>query len=593
MSAIIGPGRRVGGRYLLLQPIGQGGMGTVWRGRDELLSREVAIKEASPPSDLTADERAAFRERTLLEARTAARLNHANVVRVYDVVEEADGWPWIVMELVEARSLRDLVQADGPLTPEQAASVALQLMAALRAAHDVGIMHRDVKPGNILIDADGHAMLADFGVARTNDSPTLTASGMILGSPAYLPPERAKGGRGGPESDIWSLGATIYAVVEGHPPFDRNGALATLMAVAADEPDPPIRCGPLWPVISGLLQRDPAMRLTADAAETMLREIAGPDDLGRTVPVARSAEADTGRETDQPGDRLRLAEQTRAFRPAALRPGAAVADAPAVAPRPHQKGSPDGGDSERPVRSPDLARPRRWPGSLARGPLAAVAAVLVAAIALIVGLPKLSQDGRDSAGPAAAGHSASAPASRSARASSPSASPAPSGTATSPATGSRPAAVGARAPVPAGFRRYRDATGFSIAVPRNWTVSHQQGLIYVTPPAGRAFLMIQQTDHPNPNPLADWQQQEANRIGTYPDYHRILLAAIRYPQAAKAADWEFTYDRGGVPTRVLNRNVLANPAHAYALYWSVPAAQWNQDWHFFRTFALTFQPAGS
>ena len=568
---MIEPGRVVGGRYLLLRAIGQGGMGTVWRARDELLSREVAVKQASPPADLTAAERQAFRERTLLEARTAARLNHPNVVTVYDVVEEADGWPWIVMELVEARSLRDLVLADGPLTPAQAASVGLQLMAALRAAHGLGIMHRDVKPGNVMIDADGHAVLADFGVARTDDSPTLTSSGMILGSPAYMPPERARGGRGGPESDLWSLGATIYAAVEGHPPFDRNGALATLMAVAAEEPDPPRRCGPLWPVISGLLRRDPATRLTADAAEAMLREIAGPDELGQTVPVAAEAAAETGREAGQPGDRLRLAEQTRAFRPAALGPDAAVASAPAAAPPRSRKPPADGAPGQRPVRR-------------ARWLVAGLVAAAVAVIALIVWLPDLTSGSRGSAGPDAAGHSASARTSPSAPA--PSASP-------SPASARPRPAVGARAVVPAGFRRYRDPTGFSIAVPGNWTVSHQQGLIYVTPPGGRAFLMIQQTDHPQQNPLADWRQQEANRIGTYPGYHRIRLAAIAYPQAEKAADWEFSYDRGGVPTRVLSRNVLANPAHAYALYWSVPAAQWNQDWHFFQTFAVTFQPAGS
>ena len=215
-----------------------------------------------------------LRERTLREARTAARLSHPNVVTIYDVVEDG-GRPWIVMELVPARSLRDIVAENGPLTPQRAAEVGLQVLAALGAAHSLGIMHRDVKPGNVLIDAGGRAVLADFGIARTQDSPTLTTSGVLVGSPSYIAPERARGERGGRESDLWSLGATLYAAVEGWPPYDRNGALATLTAVVAEDPDPPRRCGALWPVISGLLARDPARRLGPAEAREMLRQVAG------------------------------------------------------------------------------------------------------------------------------------------------------------------------------------------------------------------------------------------------------------------------------------------------------------------------------
>jgi len=147
--------------------------------------------------------------------------------------------------------------------------------------------------------------------------------------------------------------------------------------------------------------------------------------------------------------------------------------------------------------------------------------------------------------------------------------------------------------VPAGYHRYRDATGFSIAVPDGWAVSHQGHYVYVTPPSKGSFLLIDQSGHPNPNPLADWRQQEANRIRTFPGYHRIRLQAINYPQAEKAADWEFTYYRGGILTHVLNRNILANSTHAYALYWSTPETEWNADFHIFEVFARTFQPAGS
>jgi serine/threonine protein kinase len=235
--------RIVAGRYRLIEHLGSGGMGTVWLAQDELLRRRVAVKEVFPPPGLTESERQVLRERTLREARTAARLSHPNVVTIYDVAED-DGRPWIVMELIEARSLRELVDQNGPLDPRAAARVGLQLLAALRSAHAIGVMHRDVKPGNVLMHADGRAVLADFGIARAEDSPATTTSGVLVGSPSYIAPERAQGERGGPASDLWSLGATLYAAVEGRPPYDRAGALPTLMAVvsAASAPPQPSRC---------------------------------------------------------------------------------------------------------------------------------------------------------------------------------------------------------------------------------------------------------------------------------------------------------------------------------------------------------------
>ena len=273
MGAPIVTGHVVAGRYRLISALGNGGMGTVWLAEDDLLSRQVAVKEVSPPADMTEHERALLRERTLREARTAARLSHPNVVTIYDVVED-DGRPWIVMELVPSRSLRDVVDAEGPLSPQQAAGVGLQVLAALKAAHALGIMHRDVKPGNVLIAADGRAVLADFGIARTQDSTALTTSGVLVGSPSYIAPERARGERGGPESDLWSLGATLYALVEGRPAYDRAGPLPTLMAVVNEDPDPPSRAGALWPVIRGLLDHVPSRRLGPDEAERMLRQVA-------------------------------------------------------------------------------------------------------------------------------------------------------------------------------------------------------------------------------------------------------------------------------------------------------------------------------
>ncbi len=195
-------------------------------------------------------------------------------------------------------------------------------------------------------------------------------------------------------------------------------------------------------------------------------------------------------------------------------------------------------------------------------------------------------------------HHSSAAAARPARGSSATASTSPQAatpTAGSGGTGSAPApgagtGVGSSAPVPAGYHRYQDPTGFSIAMPDGWQMSHQGHYVYLTPPSGADFLLIDQSSQPKPNPLADWRQQEANREGTYPDYHRIRLAAIHYAQAEKAAGWEFTYYRQGVLTHVLNRNILANSTHAYALYWSTPQAEWGQSWHIFQILARTFQP---
>ena len=266
-------GRLLTGRYRLSTVIGRGGMGVVWEARDELLRRDVAVKEMFWPPHFSEQEQQAACRRATREAQVAARLSHQNVVRIYDIVEE-DGHPWIVMELLPYPSLRDIMQEHGPLSPAEAARVGLGVLAALRAAHGEGVLHRDVKPANILIGADGRVVLTDFGIARATDSPTLTAAGMLVGSPSYIAPERARGGHSGAPGDLWGLGACLYAAVEGHPPFERDNALATLTAVVADEPEPPAHAGPLGPVISGLLRKDPAERLSAGEAERRLGDIA-------------------------------------------------------------------------------------------------------------------------------------------------------------------------------------------------------------------------------------------------------------------------------------------------------------------------------
>ncbi|MEV6636983.1 RICIN domain-containing protein [Actinoplanes sp. NPDC051470] len=275
-------------RYRLVSLVGEGGMGRVWAARDELLGREVAIKELVPPSGLTAREREDVRERVIREARAIALINHPNVVRVFDVLYER-GEPWIVMELIRSRSLFDAVREDGPLAPERVAEVGLGVLAGLCAAHEAGLLHRDVKPANVLLAYDGRVVLTDFGVALVAGDSAMTSAGVLLGSPSYLAPERALDEPIGPAADLWSLGATLYAAVEGRPPYTKSSAVATLTAIAGSEPLPaPARAGALRPALYALLRKDPAVRADATTAERLLRAAAE----GRTpAAVASPAEA--------------------------------------------------------------------------------------------------------------------------------------------------------------------------------------------------------------------------------------------------------------------------------------------------------------
>ncbi|MEV1157407.1 serine/threonine-protein kinase, partial [Micromonospora chokoriensis] len=269
-------------RYEVVELIGQGGMGRVWKARDRMLQRDVAIKEIVPPPGLTDEARQELRIRSLREARAIAQLDHVNVVRVFDVLSGADGDPQIVMEYVPSRSLHDTITTDGPIPPVRAAGVGLAVLGALRAAHRAGIMHRDVKPANILVGADGRIVLTDFGLATAVEDVNLTMSGVVLGSPAYVSPERAMRGTVGPEGDFWSLGATLYAAVEGQSPYARPSSLMSLTALVTEPPPTARQAGPLAPVLAGLLRKDPAERMDADTAERLLRAVLD----GTTGPIA-------------------------------------------------------------------------------------------------------------------------------------------------------------------------------------------------------------------------------------------------------------------------------------------------------------------
>ncbi|MGA8208808.1 MAG: serine/threonine-protein kinase, partial [Nocardioidaceae bacterium] len=281
----------IGGRYRLDRAIGQGGMGTVWLGRDELLQRPVAVKQVGLMPGVSATDSA----RALREARSAAVLSHRNVVTVFDVVEQ-EATLWLVMEHVPSRSLADLIAEEGPLDPAAVADLGAQVADGLAAAHDAGITHRDVKPGNVLVREDGTAKISDFGIARAAGDPALTQSGLLTGTPSYFSPELARGEGPSHAADVWALGATLYAAVEGRPPYQpRANPVAVLHDIATRQPPAPTRAGFLEPALLRMLDREPESRWTmADAAhalQRLAREHTAENTLVQTLRTAHPAAA--------------------------------------------------------------------------------------------------------------------------------------------------------------------------------------------------------------------------------------------------------------------------------------------------------------
>ena len=338
-------GRVIAGRYNLQHPIGRGAMGVVWRARDQILDREVAVKEVLISSLLGEEERRNAYQRTLREARTAARLSHRGLVAVYDVAEE-DGRPWIVMELVPSRSLDQVLTVEGRLQALRVARIGQQLLSALAAAHIAGVLHRDVKPSNVLIATDRtgtgwdeRAVLTDFGIAQFEGDPRLTQTGMVMGSPGFTAPERIRGGDATPSSDLWSLGATLFAAVEGRGPYEqRGGAITTMSAIINEDAPVAAHAGRLAPVIGALMRRDPATRPTAPAAARMfayvlpLLSAAEPEPPAAPHPPTVQSQALPSAARHRVRRRARPSRSSGQGRPESARALAAAAAPAAIAP---------------------------------------------------------------------------------------------------------------------------------------------------------------------------------------------------------------------------------------------------------------------
>ena len=513
----------IGGRYRLLRVIGAGGMGRVWLADDELLGRRVAVKEIGTPSAATAslDQHLA----TMREARAAARLDHPGVVHVFDVLWRP-GTAWIVMEYVPGPSLQEVL----PLPHREAARIGLGVLAALRVAHAAGVLHRDVKPHNVLLAEDGRVVLSDFGLATVEGVDASPAT--VVGSPHYAAPERVRGEDSGAPADLWSLGATLYAAVEGRSPFARATTLRSLDAVLHEAPDPPARPGPLTPVIAGLLAKDPAGRLTAEQAEAQLRRAA--DRVMGIFPLHRL-----------PGRTL--------SRPPSGPPGpAAPFRGVAGAPFPGVTGA-------SPATTPVVPAPR-----LARGTRMALAAAAV----LLAGTTGTAL-ARDAAAPDRPSPPAAAPSPAAAAICDDGATP---GTAVTMGLGDRPYAL------PAGWVWHRDPAGFEVAVPAGWTREAAGDVACFRDPVGSRSFEVRAGAPAVAPPIEHWRDAEraALRDGDLPGYRLVGMAPLDVKQGGAA--WEYTWQPPAGERRHERRLLVATgPDRAYALEWTTREQDWASD----------------
>ncbi|MFF9283711.1 serine/threonine-protein kinase [Streptomyces griseosporeus] len=573
-------GLLLAGRYRLADSIGSGGMGRVWRAHDELLHRAVAIKELTAALYVSESERGVLLARTRAEARAAARINHSAVVTVHDVLEH-DGRPWIVMELVEGRSLADAVKEQGRVEPAEAARIGLWVLRALRAAHSAGVLHRDVKPGNVLLGHDGRVLLTDFGIAQIEGDTTITRTGEVVGSVDYLAPERVRGHDPGPSSDLWALGATLYTAVEGRSPFRRTSPLSTMQAVVEEEATDPRYAGPLAPVISGLLRKDPAARPDAAETEQMLAEAAE----GRTpgaaqayVPTAEHAGPHHG--AGRPyGTRTAASYGTGGT--TAQRPGAPYGSGthPAGAVTPYASGGttpyPAGPASSATPGGPRVQGRRRRRMRLV-ALVVAVAAVVGAGTAVVLQRWDQGRDERTGGGSSSSSVSPS------------------------------PTATRHQASAPDGWVQVQDPLGFTLSLPKGWKrkvfdKSEDGALTQVdyTPDGGEHFLRIAVDTDPDYNDpyrhQADLDYQLSKRLV---DYKRLDLRRTIY-RDRQASLWEYTWTALAKdiafpgPRRAIDEAYLAPDGTEYALYMSSPADDWPTARQQFKQVLRSWQPKSS
>ncbi|MGD3106883.1 serine/threonine-protein kinase [Streptomyces sp. YGL11-2] len=605
-TASVDEGRLVAGRYRLVERIGRGGMGTVWRARDEVLGRQVAVKRLHVSPQLDADELATRHERTTREAQAAARINHPNVVGVHDVVDDA-GLPCIVMEYVPSTTLGDAIkaaaQSDTFLTPREAARIGRGMIAALRAAHSAGVLHRDVKPGNVLLGEDGRVVLTDFGIAVATGTSTLTKTGELVGSIDYLAPERVKGGTPGPASDLWALGATLYQAVEGRPPFRKNTAVETAYAIAVDPLEPPRNAGQLAPLIEALLAKEPAERPTAAVVEQALRtaeaeaETAligwptlalgtvgrGRPDTGEqpeapTRPVDHTGGAgaaqDTGRGTGVPADAgTGAGSVTGGHTGPAVGAGAVAAVA--------ASGGTGGGTAVGADETGRVALPgdaaggapadvrTDVPGSgpaprKRRGRAVAWSVVGVLVVGGGAGAAWYMTHRSDSGVSSASGESSASDASAGAR---------------TPVLPSAPkSSIGPPPPLPKGYRRADEkALGVSFPVPPGWKRELQDGgrqIVYKND-AELAQLTVSVLDFSSADQVQHFKDVEADFKAKYPIYNRLRLQDTVF-QGDPAAIWEWSFQGKAREYRGIDLGFGREGMKEYAIYVSAPSANWSK-----------------
>jgi len=585
-------------------------MGVVWLAQDRLLGREVAVKEVTFPETLPEDERESLRARVLREARAAARLNHPGVITIYDVLSE-QGRAFIVMELITAPSLDELVARQGPLSPEHVARIGLQIASALEAAHRAGVVHRDVKPANVMVAEDGGVWLGDFGVAHLQGDPKLTASGIIVGSPWYMAPEQASDGEIGPATDLWGLGATMYYAVEGEAPFERGGTLATLSAVVNEPPRPPERAGALQPVLESLLAKDPAARPGLRQTRIRLARVAG---AGRE-PRPRPAPPPVDLFAPAAGERSPTAEEDP---PKTRAPAERAWEAPPEPREPAEQAPPEAwkpapAQIQEPATSPAGPPPAeealRAPGAAARGgerrgrprwmvALSALAGVAVLAVVAMLLVPALSEPRRDN-GASGTTATTAARATRPTTAAPTTAAP-KGGAAPTTATQRQPSTsqpTAGASTVPKGWTSFSNPSGgYTVAYPPGW--SRSTGLARhgtrFRDGAGRSIKV--ESAHPaqvpaNGDPMPGWIQNERYWSARLPGYHRIGSVHRGTYHGMPAAIWEYRYSPNGRLTHGLNISFVGpNATWGYSVLALIPEERWEDSQPLLRSFEQAFTP---